>query len=963
MCKKLIYLVCFVLLLLLAGNAMAQIDPATVETGHVYLFDNVSGSQLPDDSANSNTGTIVGDPQVVDGLKSKALQFDGVDDGITIPDSGFINTTNGPWPNRTVIAVFKCDDVTKQEKQTVFEEGGRTRGLTIYVFDGEVYVGGWNRAEYDWNPGSWLSAPISSNNWYAVALVIRDGAEAVEDDKFEMWMDGNLIGKAPGGHIHNHTNDNAIGYTIENNVFHDDDGSGDGWYFEGVIDELWILNAALTETELSGFAGKVWPFAMGPTPVDGALYADTWANLVWRPGGFAVSHDVYLGENFDDVNDGSEGTFQGNQAGTELIIGFPGFAYPDGLVPGTTYYWRIDEVNDTEPNSPWKGEIWSFMIPPKTAYDPIPADGTKFVGPDAELTWTAGFSARLHHVYFGDNFEDVNNATVGLPIADATYTPGTLELDKVYYWRVDEFDGVAILKGNVWSFRTLPDIPITDPNLVAWWTLDEGSGTVALDWSGHGNHGTFTNDPKWVNGYDGGALQFDGSNDSVIYRLAAEETWSAYTVAVWAKAGSLWQSNNSCLFANHMIYATDTPSFQFSFDTVNNYQYHGSVDQIMGPVTTAWVHLAATCDGPTTNLYYNGDLVASVSTGAINPVFTKFAIGINRAEDNWFEGTIDNLRIYDKVLAADEIQQAMRGDPLLAWGPKPNPGSMQYIRDAMPLSWSPGEAASEHDVYFGTDEDAVADADASDTTGIYRGRQGATSYTPPEGVEWGGGPYYWRIDEYNTDATISKSSVWSFTVADFIGIDDFEDYNTGENQIWYAWEDGLGYGTPGTEPYSAGNGTGSAVGDETTSSYTEETIIHGGGKSMPLFYDNSVLRYSEVEKTLSSRRDWTEEGVGVLSLWFYGDVANAAESLYVALNGSAVVTHDNPNAAQLDQWTEWTIDLQLFADQGVNLANVNTIAIGLGNKNNPVAGGSGMMYFDDIRLLRPLPEPEPEPAP
>jgi len=161
----------------LVGDVSAQIDPATVETGHVYLLEDVVDINVPDDSANDNTGTIVGDPQVVDGLKGKALQFDGVDDGIDIPDSNFINVNAGPWLNRTVIAVFKCDDVTKQEKQTVFEEGGLTRGLTIYVFDGEVYVGGWNKSDYEpqWNPGSWISAPINSNQWYAVALVIRDG--------------------------------------------------------------------------------------------------------------------------------------------------------------------------------------------------------------------------------------------------------------------------------------------------------------------------------------------------------------------------------------------------------------------------------------------------------------------------------------------------------------------------------------------------------------------------------------------------------------------------------------------------------------------------------------------------------------------------------------------------------------------------------------------------------------------
>jgi len=78
----------------------------------------------------------------------------------------------------------------------------------------------------------------------------------------------------------------------------------------------------------------------------------------------------------------------------------------------------------------------------------------------------------------------------------------------------------------------------------------------------------------------------------------------------------------------------------------------------------------------------------------------------------------------------------------------------------------------------------------------------------------------------------------------------------------------------------------------------------------------------------------------------------------VALNGNTVVTHANPNAAQIEEWTEWIIDLKAFADQGVNLANVNTIAIGLGNKKNPVAGGSGTVYFDDIRLYRPA-EPTP----
>ena len=125
---------------------------------------------------------------------------------------------------------------------------------------------------------------------------------------------------------------------------------------------------------------------------------------------------------------------------------------------------------------------------------------------------------------------------------------------------------------------------------------------------------------------------------------------------------------------------------------------------------------------------------------------------------------------------------------------------------------------------------------------------------------------------------------------------------------------------------------------------------------MPYIYDNSVGN-SEATHTLTYPRDWTENGVSTLSIWFRGISDNAAETLYVVLNGSAVVNHDNPNAAQIDRWTEWVIPLQAFADQGVNLANVNTIGLGFGDRSNPQAGGSGKMYFDDIRLYPPPPAP------
>jgi hypothetical protein len=709
MCKKSIYLVCFVLLLSLAGNALADL------LVH-WALEEGSGTTAFDTSGNGNDGTFSGEPQWVAGHNSAgALEFDGVDDFVVYSfdqEQTFAACSIALW--------VKADTVGQAQYRSPFT------GYYPNSSGFQIDVNGGNPGEYRINPSGLLFGPVTTD-WIHLAV-------ACEGTSATLYYNGTL---ATTGNLQN-LNFNQFAIGVNRNR--------DNW-FSGIIDDFRVYDHVLSEVELlSAMEGQIWPYAFGPEPADGAMNEDTWVNVTWKPGGYAVSHDVYLGENFDDVNAGAEGTFQGNQASTSFIAGFPGFPYPDGLVPGTTYYWRINEVNDTEPNSPWKGPVWSFSIPPKTAYYPDPADGAEFVDTDVRLSWTGGFGTKLHYVYFGDNFDDVNNAAGGLAQGATTYTPGTLKTGKTYYWRVDEFDIIETFKGNVWSFTT--------------------QGAVA----------------------------------------------------------SLKPSN-------------------------------GAVD----------------------------------------------------------------------------------------------------VKQTQILSWSPGDFAASHEVYFGTDKEVVRDADTNSPE--YKGTRdfGSESYDPGK-LEWDT-TYYWRVDEVNNANPDSPwiGPVWSFTTADFLIVDDFEDYDAGENQIWYSWKDGLGYGTPGTEPYSPGNGTGSAVGDESTPSYTEETIVHGGNQSMPVFYDNSVLKYSEVEMTLTYPRDWTENGVSTLTIWFRGDSDNAAETLYVALNGSAVVSHDNPDAAQINDWTEWNIDLQAFADQGVNLADVDTIALGLGNRNNPVAGGSGTMYFDDIRLYPPAP--------
>jgi len=696
-----------------------------------------------------------------------------------------------------------------------------------------------------------------------------------------------------------------------------------------------------------------------PSPADGVQYEVTWANLSWRPGAFAVSHDVYFGDNYDDVKNSADSTFQGNQADTFFVVGFPGVPYPDGLVPGTTYYWRVDELNDADPNSPWKGDVWSFWIPPTSAYEPSPFDGAKFVFADAELTWRAGMNAKLHHVHFGDNFDDVNNATAGELATSMTFTPGTLELGKTYYWRIDESNPPnPTIKGDVWSFTTLPDMPIIDPNLVGWWKFEAGAGDKVIDFSGHGNHGTIVDKVLWVPGQFNLALEFLGDNMGHVELSASMVTTASGSVAMWVntdKTGTLYSEGT-------FWYGTESGGMGFGDQEIHIHsQTSGALGFWMGGATsvdlngpmlagTGWNHVAATWDQTDgCRLYFNG--VQADFQGFTGNVADLAVIRLGRPASNFrfHDGLLDDVRLFDHAITAEQVNEIMtKGeDPRKAGAPSPGNGAVETIDAAATLTWSAGEGASQHDVYFGTDADTVAGADASDTSGIYRGQQALTNYTPDE-VEWAGGPYYWRIDEHNADGTVTKGNVWSFTVLDYLIVDDFESYNDinedepGSNRIYLAWLDG--YDDPTN---------GSQVG-HLDPPFVERTIVHGGGQSMPLYYDNAVGK-SEATSALTDMRDWTQEGVEVLSLWFYGDTTNAAELMYVVLNGSAVVSHDNPDVALINAWTEWRIDLQVFADQGVNLSNVNTITIGFGNRNNPLAGGSGMVFFDDIRLYRPAP--------
>jgi hypothetical protein len=930
MCRRLIYLIDFILLvgLVFTNMATAQIPDIVAH----WRLDEGGGTIVGDSSGNGHNGTLSGG-QWTTGKLGGAVYLNGVDDYIEIPnfltETGTLAFWFKPDWDGSDPADYRLFDASTSTIYFFISKGANHADINPEEFG--FYLEDVTDADYqgiEFDP----AGVINADTWHHVAVTWEfGGGPAI------LYFDGQEVARADsvGGFP---TLDPNPRFGLET-VTYIPMANG----AKAVIDDIMYYDKVLTEPEIQVIMVGLgaFPYSWNPSPKDGDLVSATWVSLSWSVGDFAVSHDIYLGDNFEDVNNGTADTFRGNQTAVFYIAGFAGYPYPEGLVPGTTYYWRIDEVNEAEPNSPWKGDVWSFSIPPKTAYDPVPADGAEFVPTDATLTWTAGFGSKLRFVFFGDDYDEVSNATVGDLRGTASYSPGTLELAKTYYWRVDESDGLNTYKGQVWSFTT--------------------------------------------------------------------------------------------------------------------------------------------------------------------------------------EGAVS--------------------------GPNPADGAVD-VKPSIVLTWDAGAVAASHEVYFGTDADAVKNATTASPE--YKGSKALGEESLDPGQLTLNTNYYWRIDEVNGVNPLSpwKGNVWSFSTGNFFTIDDFEIYDANDNQIWYSWHDGLGYGVAGMDPYFAGNGTGAAVGDETTASYTEETIVHSGNQAMPITFDNNkqgFAKYSEAEYTLPDQRDWTAEGVTELSIWFRGNPAsvgsfvegptgtytmvgsgadiwavngveadefhfaykmmtgagsivarvesvdntnnwakagvmiretlnpdsshammvvtpgqgasfqrrpgtgatstntdsagivapywvkiersisgtftgsispdgatwtlvgtesismgsnvyiglavtahnasaacqavftnvttvgnvtgqwtsqdigiasNDAEPLYVAVSNStgnpAVVVHDDPAAAQIDTWTEWVIPLSTFADQGINLTNVDKIAIGLGTQGNTtVPGGSGKMYIDDIRLYQP----------
>jgi hypothetical protein len=558
------------------------------------------------------------------------------------------------------------------------------------------------------------------------------------------------------------------------------------------------------------------------------------------------------------------------------------YFHTPGLTPGATYYWRIDEIG-ADGTTKYKGDTWSFTAAAATAYAPKPWNGLHGVPVEADLTWTGGAGAMSHDLYFGT-------------------------------------DKAAVAAGDPSTFKGNLTMPLYDLGTLAehstyYWRVDEHDTAAVVH---PGQVWSFTTIGPEIGVKAQYFKGIDLAGGPVLTRVepSIDHSWGSAEVAAGLSDGvsARWTADLQAPFSEtYQLTTTTDDGVRLWLDgrrIINNWTNHGNTDDIA-----------------------RVDLIAGQ---------------VYRLQMEWYDNTgtaTARLSWQSPSIANQTIPAGPLQLPLRAVNSYPA-HTAKDVPQTLEMHWWAGEKATRHDVYFGDNANAVANAGTT-TTGIYRGRQtlDAATFDPGE-LEWNKA-YYWRVDEVNTADNDSPwtGSVWSFTTANFLVIDDFESYTDNEgDRIYQTWIDG------------ETNHTGSLVG-YTEAPFAEQKVIHGGRQSMPMDYNNVKSPwYSEAEREWPAPQNWTVNGVNTLVLYIRGAAANTPAPLYVAVEDKAghvaVIAHPDSALVTTLQWTEWRIPLANISSAGVNVAAVKKIYIGVGNRSKPTTGGAGRIYIDDLRVIK-----------
>jgi hypothetical protein len=340
MCKRLICSASLVLVLVFNGLSLGEM------IGY-WTFDDPTNLGA-DSSGKGNHGTVEGDGQFSSDamIGTGALMLDGTDDYIRV-GLGNGNMLAG-WTSDLTIAAWMKPDSVSREWNCFFGHTTENNGVKFELMAGNFRFTTLGVQDYDLT----VSPAFQSGEWAHVALTFSKQYLAT------FYVNGKKVGEIPGS---------APAGTATGNY---NIGYGGYWaaeQFQGLLDEVRIYNRALSAAEVQVLA--FWPEAHNPDPADGKTGVLT-PVLQWKAGDTAASHDVYFGTNPTP----GPAEYKGRQ-----VLGYTFYYYAPGFTPGTTYYWRIDEV-EADGVTIHTGDVWSFTAAPLTAYNPNPADGRQMGG-------------------------------------------------------------------------------------------------------------------------------------------------------------------------------------------------------------------------------------------------------------------------------------------------------------------------------------------------------------------------------------------------------------------------------------------------------------------------------------------------------------------------------------------------------------------------------------------------------
>jgi len=588
-----------------SGVALVYHHKAKTLAGYWKLNES-TGTDASDSSGNGFTGALQGgqtfDSDSISGQYDTALDFDGIDDYVTLTDLN-LNTdtvTFTAWVKR---GSANLGVPPNYWPGLVYSYDGYTDGGLIVSSSNKLaYI--WKGYNWDWNSG--LILPL--NTWTFAALVI-------EPDKATIYMDSGS-GLTSNTHTAVHDSQSFSGTTCIGQ-----DARGDR-IFKGGIDDVRIYNYALTAEEIADIrdGGK----AANPNPFDKMTEVGIDPTLSWAPHATATNRDVYFGTSQAAVEDAN--TLSPEHKGLQTETTYK----PDVLSPNSTYFWRIDEVSGT----PIKGDVWQF--------------------------------------------------TTGM------YRQTEINLKAHYSFDTDDIVGSTALD------RSVP--PYYDGNI--------------------------TNSPSVVAGRIGQALSFNGSNNYVAIPRMIEDSFS---ISMWVKTlqtggtpnwyngkglvdaecGGVTYDFGTSLIGSKFGFGVNSPTIT-STTAINNDQWH---------------HCVATRSAITGEMkvYVDGGPAESSTTATTLPLTapTRITIGMIQTNNNYFNGQLDDIAIWDRVLSQSEIQDINDLGPL----------GESFVENNLPVftinPFSKSDAR-EGNSYADSIADSATDSDVDDIL----------SYTVESGSAW-----------------------------------------------------------------------------------------------------------------------------------------------------------------------------------------------------------------------------------